>query len=164
MVLRVRRTAHPEGAPAVPPPGADAPSRSQNEQTTLAGDNRKVQAENRGPLTRYAVDIIIAARGLQLNANPDGSRHGSVKAALVAYDDDGHPLNWMEREVPLDMDAKRFAAIQETGVNFRLELDIPKDGASLRTGVIDINSGHTGTLEVPLAQVSGIVQNASQSK
>jgi hypothetical protein len=110
------------------------------------------------------VDVIIAVSGLQLAESADRSRHGKVMAALVAYDDDGHPLNWMEREVPLDMEAKRFATIQETGINFRLELDVPKDAATLRGGVLDVSSGHTGTLEVPLAEVTGAVKTASLPK
>jgi len=101
---------------------------------------------------------------LQFAESPDRSRHGKIMAALVAYDDDGHPLNWVEREVPLDMDAKRFAAIQETGINFRLELDLPKDAASLRTGVLDVSTGRTGTLEVPLSEVASAAKSAAEPK
>jgi VWFA-related protein len=141
-----------------PEPSAAAPQSPAPAQA--AGDNHALH----GPLSRYSVDVIIAARGLQLAENSDRSRHGKVMAALVAYDNNGHPLNWIEREVPLDMDAARFAAIQDTGVNFRLELDVPKDAASLRTGVMDVTTGHTGTLEVPLSDVAGAIKTASQTK
>jgi len=147
LVLRVR----PETAPATSP---------RTESTKPAGDKHDIH----GPLTRYAVDVIVAARGLQLAESPDHTRHGKIMAALVAYDDDGHPLNWVELEVPLDMDAKRFASIQETGINFRLELDVPKDAASLRTGVLETTTGRTGTLEVPLSEVASAVKTASQPK
>ncbi len=150
LVLRVR-----------PEPAADQQSQAEAQTPAQpAGDNHDLH----GPLTRYSVDVIIAARGLQLAENPDRSRHGKVMAALVAYDDNGHPLNWIEREVPLDMDAARFEAIQGTGINFRLELDVPKDTASLRTGVMDTTDGHTGTLEVPLSDVAAAVKTVSQSK
>jgi len=155
LVVRVRRTNPAARVPATATQPSAAPA-----SAVPAGENTKLT----GPLTRYAVDVIVAARGLKLSADADGSRHGKLYAALVAYDADGHPLNWMEREVPLDMDAKRFAAIQETGVNFRLELDIPNAGASLRTGIMDANSGHTGTLQVSLNQVTSASVNASQTK
>jgi len=158
LVLRVRPVPQPDLAPAAMPQGT-APQ-SQASAVKQAGDNHDL----RGPITRYAVDVIIAVSGLQLAESADRSRHGKVMAALVAYDDDGHPLNWMEREVPLDMEAKRFATIQETGINFRLELDVPKDAATLRGGVLDVSSGHTGTLEVPLAEVTGAVKTASLPK
>jgi VWFA-related protein len=153
LVLRVRPIPRPDVAPVTA-------AHPQAEPEKPAGDSKEL----RGPLTRYAVDVIIAVRGLQFAEGPDRSRHGKVMAALVAYDDEGHPLNWVEREVPLEMDAKRFAAIQESGVNFRLELDVPKDAASLRSGVLDVSTGRTGTLEVPLVDVANAAKSAAQAK
>jgi len=156
LVVRVRRTDSPTAPATVTATG--------RAETPAPASNAEAAPKLSGPLTRYSVDVIVGASGLELNESPDGSRHGKLRAALVAYDETGHPLNWMEREVPLDMDAKRFHLIQGTGVNFRFELEVPKDGASLRTGVIDSHSGHTGTLEVPLSAVTPQIQNAAQSK
>jgi VWFA-related protein len=131
----------------------------QADSSAHAGDNDKIK----GPLTRYSVDFVIAARGLQFDTAPDGSRHGKMEAAMVIYDQEGKPLNWMIKQVDLDMDAGRYAEVQANGVNFRLEIDVPKDGVSLRSGVYDRESNQTGTLEVPLSQVVNLSQTATAS-
>src|SRR6202044_2736214 len=56
-----------------------------------AGNNDKLK----GPLTRYSVDFVIAARGLEFDTTPDDARHGKIEAAMVVYDEEGKPLNWM---------------------------------------------------------------------
>jgi len=122
-----------------------------------AGNNDKIK----GPLTRYSVDFVIAARGLQFDTALDGARHGKMEAAMVIYDREGKPLNWMIKQVNLDMDAARFAEVQANGVNFRLEIDVPKDGVSLRSGVYDRESNLAGTLEVPLSQGVNLSQTAA---
>ena len=122
-----------------------------------AGDNDNL----RDPLRRYSVDFVVAARGLQFDTTPDGGRHGKIEAAMVVYDQQGRPLNWMVKQVNLDMDAARYAEVQQNGVNFTLEIDVPKDGVSLRSGVYDRESNLAGTLEVPLSAVVNTTQTAS---
>jgi len=135
--------------PEPPQAGTKTPSR--------AGDNGNLQ----GPLTRYAVDFVIAARGLQLDPTPNGGHSGKIEAALVVYGQNGKPLNWMARQLDLTMDAARYAEVQADGVNFRLEIDVPKDSVSLRSGVFDRESNLAGTLEVPLTSVTSTLQAAS---
>jgi VWFA-related protein len=115
-----------------------------------AGDNANVQ----GPLTRYAVDFVIAARGLQLDSAPDGGRNGKIEAALVVYGPNGMALNWTVRQLDLTMDAERYKEVQANGVNFLLEIDVPKGGLSLRSGVYDRESNLAGALEIPLSAVA----------
>ncbi len=86
-----------------------------------------------------------------------------MEAAMVIYDQEGKPLNWLIKQVNLDMDAARYAEVQANGVNFRLEIDAPKDGISLRSGVYDRESSLAGTLEVPLSQVANLSQTATAS-
>ncbi len=114
-----------------------------------AGDNPKLK----GKLTRYSVDFVIAARGLELDSSAGGGRHGSLESTLVVYDRDGKPLNWLVRKIDLDMDASHYAQVQQNGVNFHLEIDVPRGGVSLRSGLYDNQSNLTGTLEVPLESV-----------
>jgi hypothetical protein len=109
------------------------------------------------------VDFVIAARGLQLDPTPDGGHSGKIEAALVIYGQNGAPLNWMVRQLDLTMDAARYAQVQTNGVNFRLEIDAPNDGVSLRIGVYDRESSLAGTLEVPLSQVVNLSQTATAS-
>ena len=51
------------------------------------------------------------------------------------------------------MDAAHYATAAANGVNFRLQIDGPNDGAFLRGGVYDLKSNLSGTLEVPLSSV-----------
>jgi hypothetical protein len=117
--------------------------------TGYAGDNPKL----RGKLTRYTVDVVIAARGLQLDETPNGGRRGSIESTLVAYDRDGRPLNWLIRQIDLTMNSAQYAVARENGVNFRLALDVPKDAVSIRSGIYDLESSLTGTFEFPITNV-----------
>jgi VWFA-related protein len=116
------------------------------------GDNPNLK----GPATRYLVDFVLPARGLQIDAAASGRRHLSIDAALLVYNHEGKTLNWMVRQFNLDMDATHYAVAQAQGINFRLQIDAPPDGAYLRSGVYDLNSNLAGTLEIPL----GIIVNS----
>jgi VWFA-related protein len=113
------------------------------------GDNPNLK----GPLTRYMVDFVIPARGLQIDPIANGRRHLSIDAALLVYNHEGRNLNWMVRQFTLDMDAARYAVAQANGIKLRLQIDAPPDGAYLRGGVYDLNSNLAGTLEIPLRTV-----------
>jgi hypothetical protein len=71
----------------------------------------------------------------------------------VVYNHEGKPLNWMLRQINLNLDAARYAIVQASGVNFYLEIDAPDDGITLRGGVYDLNANLAGTLEIPLSSV-----------
>jgi len=133
-----------------------APSRAGPALTTRSSASPGQGGDNpnlKGALTRYMVDFMIAARGLQFAPAPDGLRHVSVEAALVVYNHEGKPLNWMLRQINLKLDAEQYATAQTSGVNLYLEIDAPDDGFSLRSGIYDLNSNLTGTLEIPLRTI-----------
>jgi hypothetical protein len=121
------------------------------------GDN----ANLKGPLTRYMVDFMIPARGLQFSPAAGDHRRVSIEAALVVYNHEGQPLNWMLRQINLDLNAARYKAAETNGVNFYLEIDAPNDGAVLRSGVYDLNASLAGTLEIPLSTIVNPVTTTS---
>jgi VWFA-related protein len=55
-----------------------------------AGKNAKLT----GPTKRYAVDLMIRSTDVKLQLMADGKRTGKVQVELLAYDRDGHALNW----------------------------------------------------------------------
>jgi VWFA-related protein len=134
---------------ALPRTGPALTSRNQAGNPGQGGDN----ANLKGALTRYKVDLMMAARGLLWNVAPDGNHHVSVEAALVIYNREGKPVNWMLRQINLNLDAARYAIVQTNGVNLYLEIDSPVDGVTLRGGVYDLNANLAGTLEIPLSSV-----------
>jgi VWFA-related protein len=121
----------------------------QNSTLAHAGDNPKLK----GKLTRFSVDFVVMASGLELDPGANGSRHGAIESTLVAYDREGRPVNWLVRQVDLNMDAAQYASARQNGVNFRFDIDLPKDAITLRGGVYDLQSSLTGTLEVPIDSV-----------
>jgi len=143
------------------PAGADAFGRVQyathtdivpgfeNSVPTHAGDNPKLK----GKLTRYSVDFVIAAKDLQIDPQANGTRHTSIESTLVAYDREGRPVNWLVREIDLNISPAQYEGVRQNGVNFRLDIDVPKEGVTLRSGVYDLGSSLSGTLEVPLTSV-----------
>jgi VWFA-related protein len=149
--LRVERgTALPRAGPALT-------SRNQVGNPGQGGDN----ANLKGTLTRYKVDLMIAARGLSWNLTLDGNHHVSLEAALIVYNHEGKPLNWMLRQINLNLDAARYAIVQANGVNLYLEIDSPDEGVTLRGGVYDLDANLAGTLEIPLSSIANSVPATS---
>jgi VWFA-related protein len=112
-----------------------------------AGRNAKL-AE---PVKRYAVDLIIRCTDVKLQLRADGKREGKVQVELLAYDRDGHALNWQGGTLAMNLAPDIFAAIQRSGVPAHFEIDVPSDkDVFLATGVYDWESGKAGTLEIPI--------------
>jgi VWFA-related protein len=124
-----------------PQPKADAP---------IAGGNSSLKH----PVTRYGVDFGVAAQDLKLDPAADGSHHGTLEVALVAYDPEGIPANWVIRRYPLSIKPDVYAEMLKSGMHAHLEIDIPEGDLFLRTGLHDAGSGKIGTLGIPLAQVN----------
>jgi VWFA-related protein len=135
----------------------DQPLTVAGAPTSRAGGNTKLS----GPVKRYGVEFVVAAHSLELDASSDGMHHGKIEAGLVAFDREGQPLNWTEREFDLNLDAAHYRDAQENGLHFRLDLDVPKEGISLRSGVYDLKASTAGTYEVQLMRVMNARQTAS---
>jgi hypothetical protein len=133
-----------------------APARPATPVTSSAspvqgGDNPSLQ----GPLTRYEVDLMIPAHGLQFDLAPDGHHHVRLEAGLMVYNHEGRPLNWLLRQINLNLDTARYAIVQANGVNLYLKIDAPEDGVSLQSGVYDLSANLVGTLEITLNRIVG---------
>jgi len=123
--------------PATSLPPADAPR---------AGDNADLKA----PFTRYTVSFWLATESLPLVPSPDGVRREPVEVALIAYSQDGKPLNWMVRSVGLAIRPEQMAIAEAAGIPFHFDFDVPEGDVYLRTGVYDASTSKAGTLEIPL--------------
>ena len=115
---------------------------------TVAGDNKDL----RGPKTRYGADFMIPIDDLSFEITADGVRHGNVELALVAYDHDGKPLNWLFRSIRTSLKPELYPSVQKTGAQFHQEMDVPDGEFYLRAGIYDIESDRAGTLEITLAK------------
>jgi hypothetical protein len=136
-------------APADPQP---APSAAR------AGKNAKLA----GPMRRYAVDLMIRWTDVKLQPAADGKHTGKVQVELLAYDRDGHPLNWVGGTLAMNLSPDMFTAIQRSGVPAHFEIDVPSDkDVFLSTGVYDWETGKAGTLEVPIPSVAIAAQSSA---
>ncbi len=115
--------------------------------SAVAGGNANVKQ----PSIRYGVDFAISTNDLDFVETPDGKHHGSIEVAVVAYDHDGHALNWAGRTFDLALRPDRYAMFQQSGLQLHQEIDVPKGDVFLRTGVYDAHTSKAGTLEVQLA-------------
>ncbi len=129
-------------------PASDLHFRDTKFSETPAGDNA---AQLNGPLHRTVVDLLVDPRGLNFSTAPDGTRQDMVEFILVADNPDGLRVNYVDRVVPLGLDAERYAKVRASGFPVRMELDLPAGNFSLRIAVYDLSSGHIGSLEVPLS-------------
>jgi len=128
-------------APASAQPAPDA---------AHAGDNAALKA----PFTRYTIGFSLTMDGLSLTQGPDGVRHGSIEVALVAYSQEGKPLNWEARSIGLSIRPEQYAIAQASGIPFHFDIDAPPGDVYLRTGVYDLSSSRAGTLEIPMSSVA----------
>jgi hypothetical protein len=128
-------------APANPQPAADAPH---------AGDN----ADLSGPCTRYTVNFSLSTEGLSLVPDADGIRRGTIEVALVAYSQEGTPLDWEVRSIGLAIRPEQSTIAESTGIPFHFDIDAPPGDVYLRTGIYDAASSRAGTLEIPLSTVT----------
>jgi VWFA-related protein len=113
------------------------------------GDN----ANLKGPVTRYMVDLMIPAHSLLWEPAPQGHRRVNLESALVVYNREGKAVNWILRQINLNPDAAHYSAAQGTGVNLYLEIDAPDTAVALRGGVYDLNADLAGTLGIALSAV-----------
>jgi VWFA-related protein len=123
--------------PSDPQPPSDAPR---------IGNNPNLK----GPITRYGVDFAISPRDLKLDATPDGGRHGNIEIALIAYNREGKPLNFVVTSGDINLDPKLYASVQQVGLQIHKEIDVPREYIYLRTGIYDFKLSTAGTLGVPL--------------
>jgi VWFA-related protein len=104
-----------------------------------------------GPVTRYTADFMIDWRQIKLETATDGNHTGKIRVALVAYDHDGKPLNWVGSFMKMNINPTTFAAIQRSGVPAHLEIDVPSsEQVYLAAGVYDFSTRKAGTMEVEL--------------
>lgn len=140
--LRVLRTAAPVAA-----------------SPAIAGDNHNLHDS----VTRFTADFVVPLDNLAFDITSDGVRHGNVELALVAYDHDGHALNWLFRAITTSLKPEIYPLVLKTGAIFHQEIDIPPGENYLRAGVYDLRSNQAGTLEIPLSKVAAAADTDSTS-
>lgn len=123
--------------PSSPQPAKDA---------AIAGRNLKVKR----PVVRYELDFAVAVDDLTLQPTPDGVRHGSIEVALVAYGRDGFPVNSVIGEQRISLSPRAYTEARGIGLQFRMDIDVPRGDVFLSTGIYDVASRRAGTMSLSL--------------
>ncbi len=125
---------------------AAAEEKQPTASDAIKGDNPKTVK----PVTRYVFGYAADVGHTQMMQTEDGIRHGMLMTMVIAYDQQGKPLNSILNTQRLDLESKVYADALRTGLPFYQELDIPNGDVTVRIGVYDVASGRMGALEFPL--------------
>jgi len=100
-------------------------------------------------LQRYSVDYAIAASELRFGAKAAGHSTNLILMA-VAFGEKGAVLSQIAFESATALNSAAFKDAQIGGLRMHQEFEVPATAVSLRLGIVDVLSGHLGTLELPL--------------
>jgi VWFA-related protein len=100
-------------------------------------------------MQRYSVDYAIAASELRFRAKDKGHAADLILMAVV-YGEKGAVLSQIAFESATTLNSAAYKDAQIGGLRMHQEFEVPASGISLRLGIVDVLSGHLGTLELPL--------------
>jgi VWFA-related protein len=104
----------------------------------------------KGAFTRYNIDFYVRAQDVSFEPDGKGGMEGRVHVGIIAFDDDGTPVNWTSGDQTMNVTQARYEQLLKTGIPARMPIDLPNKDLILLTGVYDWNSGRAGSLETPL--------------
>jgi hypothetical protein len=129
--------------PSIAPAKSDNPSSSK----VIGFLNPKLKGK---PLVRYDFAYALPAGEITLAGDgPSGTRTGSFKIAVLAYDADGEPLNSAIKTTSFSIKADQVAQFLRAPSRLDVQLDLPPGKVFLRIGVLDGSSQKMGILEIP---------------
>ncbi len=100
-------------------------------------------------LQRYSVDFAIAASELRFGVK--GASHTTDLVLMaVCFGEKGAALSQVAFESATTLNAAAYKDTEIGGLRTHGEFEVPASAESLRLGIVDVLSGHLGTLELPL--------------
>jgi VWFA-related protein len=99
---------------------------------------------------RYLVDFSADPHALTWTPGPNGVAHGEIEVSMVAWDADGHRVNYTDHAFAVDLDPQKAAKIIASGLPLHQEIDLPPGAIYLRVALHDLPSGRIGSMEIPL--------------
>jgi VWFA-related protein len=114
-----------------------------------------------------------ASYGIEFNARlgansfhlaPDGNHAGEIRVEMVGYDRQGKVVKSAATAMVLNFDHARYASILRAGTVEHVDFDLPSEAESMTLGVLDTQTGKTGTVEISLRRVKPIQRVESSGK
>ncbi len=125
------------------------------------------------PLRVYLQTNPNASYGIEFNARlgansfhlvPNRDHAGEIRLGMVGYDRQGKVVNSVATTMVLNFDPVRYASILRAGTVGHVDFDLPSEAESMTLGVLDTQTGKTGTVEIPLRAVKPIQRVESSVK
>ena len=98
------------------------------------------------------VTVQIDPRTVTLVAK-DGLTTGQLDVLFVQHDKAGRSLDVLNHSINLELGSTELVKIRRFGILFNKDLKRTKDAESLRVIVRDVDSGATGSITIPFAQL-----------
>jgi VWFA-related protein len=123
------------------------------EAAQLAQFSAKARPKDAGKpvmVQHYEVSFFILGRLLEMPALSNGKYDLKLGFGLAAFDADGLLQNGVEVQFNDPIAAAEYNNIRSSAYRTKLNIAVPPDARWIRIAVRDANTGHTGTLEVPV--------------
>jgi hypothetical protein len=99
---------------------------------------------------RFVVDLTLNPGSFDVYTLPDSTRQMKAELVLIAYNDDGKLVNYVDRPVQLGIKPEQYQRVVETGLPLLIPIDLPAGEDWLRVAVEDLNSSRKGSMEIPV--------------
>ena len=125
------------------------------------------------PLRVYLQTDPDASYGIEFNARlgansfhlaPNGDHAGEIRLEMVSYDRQGKVVKSAARTMALNFDPGRYASILRAGTVGHVDFDLPSEAESMTLGVLDTQTGKTGTVEISLRNLKPVQRVESSVK
>jgi len=122
---------------------------------TEAAQGNKTSPKVKGPFRRYAVRYNASASNVVCPVDSAGIHYCSLEFVTLVYGPDGALINSQTNAIKAGFTAARYSALLNGGIQYRQQISVPSRGDyTLRVGLMDLNSGHIGAVELPVAAVA----------
>jgi VWFA-related protein len=117
------------------------------------------------PLRVYLQTNPDASYGIEFNArlgagsfHPtlNGDHAGEIRLEMVGYDREGKVVKTAANSMALNFDPGRYSSMLRAGTVGHVDFALPAEAESMTLGVLDTQTGKTGTVEIPLRAVKPI--------
>ncbi|MBZ5541052.1 MAG: VWA domain-containing protein [Acidobacteriia bacterium] len=99
---------------------------------------------------KVGADFLVDPTTLTVEDAGGGSKRLALEFHAVAYQEDGKVAGQRDVATKATLKAANFAAIQQQGLAYHVDLELPPGRYMLRLGVVDSRSGFIGTADLPL--------------
>ena len=125
------------------------------------------------PLRVYLQTSPDASYGIEFNARlgagsfhltSNGDHAGEIRVEMVGYDRQGKVVKTAASAMALNFDPGRYSSILRAGTVGHVDFALPSEAESMTLGVLDTQTGKTGTVEIPLRAAKPIQRAESSAK